>query len=117
MPSYSNNQVIKRKSYAAERRAKKLRDRREYRRLAHEFVTDALIDPMRQWCPVAKCVFNERILVSQCHHFRGRLGRLLIAKQFWLAVSDKGHRFIHDHIGIARKLGWIAKSGDWNKQP
>ncbi len=90
---------------------------RQYSKLAHGFITDALLDPVRQWCPVAETVFGAKRLVSQVHHTRGRRGDLLLNQKYWMPVSDIGHRFIHDNIDMARVAGWLAEKGEWNKQP
>lgn len=51
------------------------------------------------------------------HHTRGRTGALRDTKEFFLAVCFKCHRWIHDNPEEARKRGWIAKAGDWGRQP
>ena len=107
----------RKRSLKSQRRLQRLRDKRQYTNMAHEFITDALIDIHRQWCPVARIIFLEHIRVSETHHIRGRAGKLLLDKRFWMAVSHKGHRYIHDHPKSARLYHWIAEPGDWNKQP
>jgi hypothetical protein len=86
-----------------------------YRNAAAMFLADA------KECPVALagllgCYGIHRI-GTEVHHIRGRLGKLLLDQNYWLAVSAEGHRWIHDHPGEARAHGWLCAKGDWNKQP
>ena len=68
-------------------------------------------------CPVMLAMFGKSRPVSpNPHHIYGRQGKLLCWTPGWMAVSEEGHRFIHDNIEIARGYGWIAKRGDWNNQ-
>jgi hypothetical protein len=41
------------------------------------------------------------------HHMKGRIGSLLMDKEFWLGVSRRGHRWIHDNPKWAREQGWL----------
>jgi len=54
---------------------------------------------------------------TQVHHSRGRLGDLLLDERFWVAVSAKGHEWIHENISHARKVGLICEPGQWNTKP
>jgi hypothetical protein len=44
----------------------------------------------------------------EIHHTRGRIGRMLLAEEFWLGVSSEGHRWIHDHPALARESGLLC---------
>lgn len=88
--------------------------RNQYRIHSRAFIADALLDPVRQWCPVALIKYNEKILVSSTHHKFGRLGPLLLWQPGWMAVSMRGHEYIHKRIKKARTMGWYAPLGFWN---
>jgi hypothetical protein len=62
-----------------------------------------------------RCAVFPNLRATEIHHQRGRAGSLLLDIQYWLAVSFKGHRWIHDNINEARKGGFIAEAGDWGK--
>ena len=54
--------------------------------------------------------------LNEVHHRRGRLGKLLRNRLWWLAVSIWGHRAIHAFPNTARKFGWLCAKGEWNVQ-
>lgn len=58
--------------------------------------------------------FNVRF-ATECHHFRGRLGSLLMDERYWRPVCHSCHMYIHGFVEHARRLGLICKEGDWNK--
>ncbi len=66
------------------------------------------------WCPVIYAIHGRMIRVSQCHHKRGRRGKLLLLERWWLAVSIEGHDWIHKNIALAMVHGWICDAGKWN---
>jgi hypothetical protein len=43
---------------------------------------------------------------TQVHHKKGRIGKLLMDKRFWLAVSDEGHRKIELNPEWAKEMGY-----------
>ena len=45
--------------------------------------------------------------VTEVHHKKGRIGKLLLDKKFWLAVSREGHRYIHNNIDESMNKGWL----------
>jgi len=47
-------------------------------------------------------------LASECHHMRGRNGKLLMDERYWLPVCRKCHRFLTEHSKLARELGLSA---------
>lgn len=51
---------------------------------------------------------------TQCHHRRGRMGKLLLMEEHWVPVCDDCHRWIHSHVEKARDIGLIAPLGLWN---
>ena len=62
------------------------------------------------------CPVYPGVLLTEVHHSRGRSGKLLMEQQFWIAVSEQGHRRIHEHPLEARKRGWLCEVGKWNNQ-
>lgn len=66
--------------------------------------------PENKFCPVAKEIFKEEILAREVHHKAGRTGKLLLYVPFWLAVSRKGHNWIHANPKEAYKLGFLIES-------
>lgn len=52
-------------------------------------------------------------LATQCHHYRGRRGVLLLDKRFWIPVSASGHLWIENNRKIAQSLGLLARAGEW----
>ena len=77
-----------------------------YARDAKAFIADAQRKGIQ--CPVTGGK------VTQNHHKRGRLGALLMDKRFWIPVSARGHRKIHDAPDWARANGLLAHIGEWN---
>lgn len=75
-----------------------------------------------QVCPVAKYFLQQDISsedflewsrnlkTTEVHHKAGRIGELLLASEYWLAVSRKGHNFIHDNPEFSYSKGWLIKS-------
>jgi hypothetical protein len=83
---------------------------REYRKRKAVFLFER-----RNWvCPVAAyCGHTDK--VTEVHHVRGRNHKLLNDERYWLGVSAKGHRRIHDNPGEAQRHGWLASAGQWGK--
>lgn len=94
-----------------------------YRRAAKRFVAEAVA--RGETCPVVAGVPELRDgrkyghpvsgRLNEVHHVRGRLGPLLMAERFWIALSKQGHRWVHEHVNEARERGWLARRGDWNR--
>jgi hypothetical protein len=71
---------------------------------------------LRNWyCPVMLHLMRRGVPTTDIHHKRGRIGALLMDQRYWLAVSRRGHTWIHDNPDAARSLGWLCERGDWNK--
>lgn len=80
--------------------------------------------PENEFCPVAYYFLKEDIQentaqntewlnsieATELHHKKGRIGKLLLHVPFWLAVSRKGHQWIHDNPKESYKKGWLIKS-------
>ena len=69
-----------------------------------------LLQPENKYCPVAKEVFNESRLACEVHHKAGRIGKLLNYVPYWLAVSRKGHLWIHANPEEAYEKGFLIRS-------
>ena len=55
---------------------------------------------------------------EECHHIRGRIGKLLLDNKWWLPVCSQCHRKMRESQfqSDAQARGWLAKSGEWGKQ-
>jgi hypothetical protein len=51
------------------------------------------------------------------HHTRGRIGALLLMRQFWRAVCRKHHDWIAENPRAARELSMLCNEGEWNTIP
>ena len=51
-------------------------------------------------CPVTKG------RTTQIHHKKGRIGKLYLDKDYWLAVSAEGHKWIEENPIKAKELGY-----------
>lgn len=71
--------------------------------------------PENKYCQVAKLLGWRPRIATQCHHSRGRIGRLLLDRRFWTPVSAAGHEWIHANIEEARGIGLICQRGEWHK--
>lgn len=65
-------------------------------------------------CVCAKCA---TLPASDVHHKRGRIGRLLCDKRFWIGLCAACHDWIHRHPSKARADGFLAPSAEWNVFP
>lgn len=64
-----------------------------------------------------KCAVFPAKASEDVHHIYGRHGKLLTWKPGFLAVSRVGHEYIQYHQREAQAKGWLAKPGEWGKQP
>src|SRR5947207_1738497 len=88
--------------------AKRRTQRRAYIKAKARFLAQ------NPWCAWGLAqVPPKRIRASAVHHVRGRAGALLLDERFWLAVSQRGHRWIHDQPEAARELGLLCEAGKW----
>ncbi len=53
-----------------------------------------------------RCAVYPRLMATQVHHKKGRLGSLFLDENFWLAVSALGHKWIEEHPEEAYKKGY-----------
>ena len=79
--------------------------------------------PENKLCPVASYFVTQTINpieerrlwlnsvdATEIHHKAGRVGKLYLYVPFWLAVSRKGHVWIHKNPKEAYQKGWLIKS-------
>ncbi len=60
--------------------------------------------------------FNHRLhFRDDTHHIRGKDGLLLFDVRWFISVCRKGHSWIDANRDEARKLGLLAKDGEFNK--
>lgn len=85
-------------------RAKRLR---EYAKLKRKFLSE------KQRCDCCK----KPNLSLSVHHSRGRIGRLLNMTEFWFAVCQDCHHWIHANPKCARYWGLLCEAGQWNTVP
>lgn len=92
-------------------------ERRLYKQEARAFIEAA--NAKGQFCPVAFVLWGQMLPVEDVHHTRGRgyggRGPLLRDQRFWLAVSRKGHDWIHNNTAAAIQHGWLCERGLWNR--
>lgn len=61
---------------------------------------------VRVWLRGKRCAVFPEKMATQCHHKKGRDGRLLLYEPYWLPVSAAGHKKIHDEPGWALDNGF-----------
>jgi hypothetical protein len=88
--------------------------RAEQKRLYRTRVQEWLRLPENRWCRVYLLLLGRRVRATQCHHYQGRRGMLLLYEPFGIAVSWEGHRWIEDHREQARALDLLCPLGRYN---
>lgn len=83
-------------------------------RLYNARVKEWLRQPENRWCRVYLLLLGRRVPATQCHHYQGRRGMLLLYEPYWIPVSWEGHRWIDDHRQQARELGLLCPLGSYN---
>ena len=70
----------------------------------------------RQWKKGKTCAFpeccNNKVDV---HHTRGRAGDLLLDARYWLPLCRAHHDWVGRWPDEARRMGLLAKFGQWGK--
>jgi hypothetical protein len=64
-----------------------------------------------------RCEVLPNLRSEEINHKFGRTGKLFLWEKGWIAVSRFGHAWIHQNVKAAQELGWLAKQGEWGKQP
>jgi len=100
----------KQRRFVARRTQRRARQERIYQGRVKEW----LRLPENRWCRVYLLLLGQRVPATQCHHYQGRRGMLLLYEPFWIPVSWEGHRWINDHRQQARALGLLCPLGRYN---
>ena len=88
--------------------------RAEQERIYRARVKEWLRLPENRWCRVYQLLLGRHRPATQCHHYQGRHGMLLLYEPYWIPVSWEGHRWIDDHRERARELGLLCPLGRYN---
>jgi hypothetical protein len=51
---------------------------------------------------------------TEIHHSRGRIGRLLLMEEHWVALDRCCHNWVGDNPVEAREAGLLCELGQWN---
>ena len=94
--------------------ARRTPKRAEQERLYGTRVRAWLRMPENRWCRVYLRLLGQRVPATQCHHYQGRRGMLLLHEPFWIPVSWEGHRWIDEHREQARALNLLCPLGRYN---
>ena len=62
--------------------------------------------PENKWCPVMKQLKNINTRATTIHHIKGRLGKLLLDTQYWVALSMDGHDYVEKNPLWAKENGF-----------
>lgn len=60
---------------------------------------------VKEWIVGKQCAVYPHLKATQCHHRAGRSNELLMIEEYWLPVSDEGHRYIHNNPAWSREQG------------
>ncbi len=85
---------------------------RVYRYLRQKFL---FANPWCRACKVRRLKIQSQ--ATEIHHSRGRAGRLLVLREFFIPVCANCHEWIHAHVNEAREKGLICQKGSWNSVP
>lgn len=96
-PNLSKQKPIKQFS---DKRAKRNADYLQARKIF-------LVEEHNRFCPVMSEIFNQTVLATEIHHINGRENERLNDREFWLAVSRKGHQWIHSNPKLSREKKWL----------
>ena len=93
------------------KRIKPISDKRKKQNQAYLLARKVfLMEDKNKYCPVMEKVFGRSILTTEIHHTNGRENDRLNDRNYWLAVSSEGHKFIHANPTIAYQEGWMISS-------
>jgi len=71
---------------------------------------------VKVWIAGKVCAVYPDRSATECHHKKGRVGRLLLDESNWIPVSKEAHEKIHHNPEWARQSGYLAERGEWNNQ-
>lgn len=55
--------------------------------------------------------------LRQCHHKRGRAGKLYLETRFWMMLCADCHAMVHREPKLAVARGLLAGAGEWGYCP
>lgn len=91
----AERQALKEMATAIDRLAiRKFIPKRTEKRAEQEKIYNARV---KIWIVGKMCAVFPKLKATQCHHRKGRWGKLLLDERYWLPVSQEGHDYIHDH--------------------
>lgn len=105
---YARDHLTRQKTHIKQVSDKRKIENTKYAKLKKAFM--AL--PENKYCPVAKKVFNQSIETTDIHHTYSGADRqkYFLNVNTWIAVSRKGHRWIHDNPELAYEYGFLVKT-------
>lgn len=96
-----NKPKLKKKAKAIRKTSKKMATlKREYMKLRENFLIK------HPWCEWSLLEEGKAVPATQVHHRRGR-GKFMLDVTTWLAVSDFGHKQIHDKPAYSYEKGYM----------
>jgi hypothetical protein len=69
-----------------------------------------------RWKIGRRCVKCGQWRLLTCHHWKGRVGRLLLDQRFWVPLCFPCHQWVDNNKGEARNLNFLAPFGLYNEQ-
>lgn len=73
--------------------------------------------PKNAACAICLCLGETPRAAVECHHSRGRNGRLLRDQRFWIPSCRECRDVPHERPTWAREMGLLATAKDWNTYP
>jgi hypothetical protein len=69
---------------------------------------DIYLKEAKEFIKGKQCAVYPELKAVEVHHRKGRLGKLLLDKDWFLPVSRKGHTWIHDNPNAAMEKGFLV---------
>jgi hypothetical protein len=101
--SKKKNKVVKPPTKTKQVSKKRKEETDEYSLARKEF----LFKPENEFCIVMATMHGKTVRCTEVHHKYGRENERLLDQEYWLAVSRKGHQWIHANPKLAREAGWL----------
>lgn len=89
---------------------KKVSDKRKIENYQYgKMKKDFMSLPENKYCPIAKEVFGIQLESTEIHHtFCGKdRAKYFLDKSTWIAVSRKGHNYIHNNVKESYQKDWL----------
>jgi len=93
------------------RSVKRSKEEGEYYRIGRAFLAEN-----------SRCAVYPNMAATQVHHSRGRAGRLLTDRRWFIPTSQEGHSWIESHHREAREICWngiplMCRPAEFNTYP